>query len=233
MKLRICIAIFVASICSIHAFTQEAVQEKFVYNTYYGNIRDTTLSTGIYYIGSTYVSDEDYKYHVEYTQEQKDIETVRNFLLFRKRIPMHYIHSKGEIVSERKVDFIREMKDEWDTYRVDPLPLAAKENIIRVYDYSHIEYDSTITHGLTFKLSYCNDTSFKKLGRSPRRRDTEAGLIINDKLISAALAYFNEYPHGKNVPKDKYMVFLFPEYTKEEVDKIKQHLFHQTLILKK
>lgn len=230
MRTKCCIGLFVTGLLCHYSFAQSNLPDRGVYVSYVKNIRDSTLVTGFYNVTSKYYQEPyDFNHHVEYKQHIEDI-PFKNPGIFSKKATAHYVHSSYSIVAEEKFGFIRNLKGTDRVYQVNPFPVSAKDNIIRVYDFKNYERDSTFDIGLTIKLNFCIDSNLCANRDMDIEKCPLTGLVINNELVAVSRTYYkNEAPNKSSSYVERYFVFVFPKQTEEQVESYKKQLFQQTL----
>lgn len=236
MKNRIYICLITLGLFIDYSSAQSIKQDCGMYLLYLKNIQDSTLATGIYKIGYNFMYEDDWRfknYRVEYKQHVNDIEIEQPAVFSKRKVKTHYIYSTSSVIAEDKpkyIGFARKLDGTNEKFKINPLPIALKENIIRIYDSKHLNNDSTFYPGLTLKIDYCSDTSICKDPYNRYAEDPKIGLVVNNELVAVTSYIIRFKPYrAKNI--EIYLEFYFPHKTVEEVEKIKKVLFRQTLYI--
>jgi hypothetical protein len=178
---------------------------------YVRNLRDTALSTGFYKINPMF-NEEDWTYKVRYTQTQKVVDVKRRFLVFGKSEPMRYIHSTVKREVDPAKNFIREFREL--EYKVDPLPLAVRQNVVKADTFKIKTSDSTFYYRIHFHLNFIDDTSLCINGE-PIKKCPLVGLVINNQLIAIAELYNKQF---NGTFYRRYLVFQLYKKTQQQLE---------------
>jgi hypothetical protein len=233
MKIKYGINLFIMGfLFNNNTIAQSYKYESEIYKAYIKNLQDSALVTGFYKVTLKYLTEEDYNYHIEYKQNIKDIEVKKDFLIFKRKIKIHYVYSTSNIVAKEKKSYNRYLPGTHLAYQINPFPIALKENIIRIYDYKKIEPDSSFNAGLIFKLNFCVDTGLCMNNELNHKERSQIGLVINNQLISVSDIYIKEKLNYSGSLYEQYLVFIFPKQIANKIEYYKKELFRQTLIKK-
>lgn len=238
MKIIIFICLIILGLFVEYSSAQSNYPDCGIYLLYSQNIEDSTLATGIYKVSSNFLDYDEWlnkDYRVEYKQHDNEIEIEKPTILSKRKVKTHYIYSSSSVIAEDKPmysGFVKKLIGTNEKYKINPRPIALKENVIRIYDSKHLNRDSTFYRGLTLKIDYCSDTSICKNPYNSCAEDPKIGLVINNQLVAVTSYYIRYNPYRANYV-EKYLVFHFPNKTVVEVEKIKKVLFRQTLYIVK
>ena len=184
--------------------------------SYLHNMRDTTLATGFYKIYTLY-NDEDWSYKVSYKQTQKVVDVKRRFLLFQKSEPMRYVYSTAKAEVDTGKNFIRTFRKIDREFKVDPLPVAARQNIVRADTFRIKSSDSTFYYRVNVYVNFIDDSSLCVVGEN-RNKCPLIGMIINNQLVAVTNEYYKQY---NGAFYRRYLVF---EFHKENVSQVKKYV---------
>jgi hypothetical protein len=235
-KIWICviIAFFILSVESLHAQKFEQIVEKSLFSM--ENPNDSVLKTGIYFLRRNFEFDfslwDSKNFTVEYTQVEEDINLKKKVLFFNRTKKAKYIYStfnikganfyytwlskfarKGKILGRKEEEFL-----------INPVPIATKENIMRIYDCKSYNADSTIVYpGLVIKFNNRTD-SLTQVVLKTLGNHKYLGLVVDNKLVAFS------FRHWFIEENTFFLTLIFYDTSAEEMEYYRNILFKQTLI---
>lgn len=155
---------------------------------YVRNLRDTTLATGFYKISPMF-NEEDWTYKVRYTQTQKVVNVKRRF---RKSEPMRYIYSTSRSETDTGKNFIRKYSNFDRDFKVDPLPVAVRQNVVKVDTFRIKNSDSTFFFRVNVHLNFIEDSTLCTNGEN-KKKCPLIGMVVNNQLIEITNVYHKQH----------------------------------------
>ncbi len=201
---------------SIESVAQKYNAESEPALVYIRNLRDTTLATGFYRIYPMF-NEEDWTYKVRYTQTQKVVDVKRRFPIFRKSQPMRYIYSTAGSEVDSGKNFVRKYGKFDHDFKVDPLPVAVRQNVVKADTFRIKINDSTFFYRVNVHLNFIADSTLCINGEN-KKKCLLVGMIINNQLVEITNVYYKQY-NGSFYRK--YLVF---EFYKKNVQQIEKYL---------